>query len=152
MLVVDENVILWRCVGTSQGLYAVECRHHVHTLPEVVVLSLLPTAIMSAALTDDLPSSRLHDSCIMRLGEHEPPRNEMGKWSSTNMVQDAVSVLLLYSNGRGTPTRTREQHFPLSNYVRLCLYSHTILYQFSARARWHIRMNDLHLRSTPHES
>lgn len=37
------------------------------TLPEVLELSLLLTAIMSAALMDESPTSRLHDSCIMRL-------------------------------------------------------------------------------------
>ncbi len=40
----------------------------VRTLPELLELSLLPTAMMSAALMDESPASRLHDSCIIRLG------------------------------------------------------------------------------------
>lgn len=38
------------------------------TLPEAARLLLVPTAMMSAALTEAPPGPRLHDSCIMRLG------------------------------------------------------------------------------------
>jgi len=38
------------------------------TLPELLELEVLPTAMMSAALMEESPASRLHDSCIIRLG------------------------------------------------------------------------------------
>ena len=45
----------------------INCFRSLRTLPEPATLSLLPTARMSAALTDAPPAPRLHDSCIMRL-------------------------------------------------------------------------------------
>lgn len=123
------KVILSRHVGESQSVcIAVVRKYHVHTLPELVLLSLLPTANMSAAHTDDLPSSRLHDSCIMRLGEHKY-RTPAKRWQSgreNSVVQDAVSVLVLISQ-RGMRSNARER---LSSVV-LHTYAHIHVFMFT---------------------